>query len=118
MQVLASATIGDKIVEILSLNGVASENETSYTPPHHSKLGFCCFFSAVRASTALHGVRKRGSFIFLFIYFPMDYFFYVLASLGFIAGRAALGTLGKLCITTSFGAVDLLAAELYPTVVR
>ena len=68
MQVLASATIGsatigDKIVEILSLNGVASENETSYTPPHHSKLGFCCFFSAVRASTALHGVRKRGSFI-------------------------------------------------------
>ncbi|CAH3146158.1 unnamed protein product, partial [Porites evermanni] len=37
---------------------------------------------------------------------------------GFIAGRVALGTLGKLCITTSFGAVDLLAAELYPTVVR
>ena len=42
MRVLASATIGDKIVEILSLNGVASENETTYTPPHHSKLGFCC----------------------------------------------------------------------------
>ena len=50
--------------------------------------------------------------------FPIDYFFYVFASLGFIVGRVALGTLGKLCITTSYGAVDLLAAELYPTVAR
>ena len=39
MQVLASATIGDKIVEVLSLNGVATENETTYSvllPTIHS----------------------------------------------------------------------------------
>ena len=39
MQVLTSATIGDKIVEILSLNGVATENETTYSvllPTIHS----------------------------------------------------------------------------------
>lgn len=37
---------------------------------------------------------------------------------GFIAGRVILGTLGKMFITTSFNAVYIFSAELFPTVVR
>ena len=51
------------------------------------------------------------------IHFPC-FISLMFASLGFIAGRIVLAALGKLCITTSFGAVDLFAAELYPTVAR
>lgn len=38
--------------------------------------------------------------------------------LGYIGGRVTLGTLGKLFITTSFDAIYVFSAELFPTVVR
>lgn len=37
---------------------------------------------------------------------------------GYIGGRVTLGTLGKLFITTSFDAIYVFSAELFPTVVR
>jgi len=38
--------------------------------------------------------------------------------LGNIGGRVTLGTMGKLFITTSFNAIYVFSAELFPTVVR
>jgi len=37
---------------------------------------------------------------------------------GYIGGRVTLGTMGKLFITTSFNAIYVFSAELFPTVIR
>ena len=43
------ATIGDKLVETLSSNGLSSENKTIHTHSHlHSKLGLRCFLQVAR----------------------------------------------------------------------
>jgi len=39
-------------------------------------------------------------------------------SIGYIAGRVTLGSLGKMFITTSFDSLFIFSAELFPTVVR
>ena len=51
------------------------------------------------------------------IFFTIIYMKSVLLP-GYIGGRVTLGTLGKLFITTSFSAIYVFSAELFPTVVR
>ena len=53
------ATIGDKIVEILSSNGVTSKNKIIHTPPPIPSWGVCCFLQEAQTA-AQHYIEGVG----------------------------------------------------------
>ena len=60
-------TIGDKIVETLSSNGITSENKTNCTLPHPVYWGLGCFLFSTDSSnsgTTLHGGGRGGKDLF------------------------------------------------------